>query len=191
MSGPRTGSAGVLTQKGDLQVVNSVLELDRLAAGADGRFLTARAANLQGMAWETKTRFVEMPPETTANISGFFGRRGSAAAAGQTRTGCCVVPPDFGAFVRYELWMIPRATQLGRSFRLDTQVGLDGGALISTTGTETVVTDIVTARHRRIQFPLAQPSGGLAPGRLTGVQFTNVDATSVDSLRFYLYYTTP
>ncbi len=192
MSGPRTGDLGVGYTKGDLFVVDANGELQRLpVSGVDGRRLVARASEPLGVAWESELRSVEMAPETVSVITGFFGRRPAQTAAAGTLVGCCVVPPDFGTFVRYEVWIIPRSSQAARSFKLDSQMGLDGGALISTTGTETIVTDIVTATHRRLQFPNAMPAGGLLPGQLTGVQLTSVDATTIDGIRFLLYYTTP
>jgi hypothetical protein len=187
----RAGALGVAHTKGDLYVMDANGRLARLPAGANGRKLVARDSDPLGVAWEAELRSIEMPPETSATITGFFGRRPGQSSVGGTLFGCCVVPPDFGTFVRYEAWIIPRSNQAARSFTLDTQVGLDGGALIAQTGTETIVTDVVTATHRRLQFPNAQPTGGLAPGDLTGLRFTNVDASTIDGIRFLLYYLTP
>ena len=55
MSAPRIGSLGVGTTKGDLYVVNTGLELERVPVGTDNQILVADSANPLGVAWKDPT----------------------------------------------------------------------------------------------------------------------------------------
>jgi len=52
MSTPRVGALGVGTTKGDLYVVNDLLELERVPVGADDQVLVADSLTPEGVAWK-------------------------------------------------------------------------------------------------------------------------------------------
>jgi hypothetical protein len=52
MSTPRVGALGVATTKGDLYVVNDLLELERVPVGANDEVLVADSTSALGVAWK-------------------------------------------------------------------------------------------------------------------------------------------